>query len=92
MLAPGVSLVEPWAAAAQHVIAEHNLTTGDLRIPGLKRPFFGKAERPLFARAGGFSLTPRHPDELTPKRFKVVVAFDLPRGSYATVVLRALGQ
>lgn len=94
LLAPSVELQEPWAAAAKQLLDHHALTTDALRIPGLRRPFFGKADRQLIVSADDFSLTKAEPDDLTPKggRLKRTVAFNLPRGSYATVVLRALGQ
>lgn len=92
LLAPSVVLVEPWGPAAEAELKALGLTVSDLRVPGLKRPFFGAADRTLFAAASGFSMSPAEADELTPKRIKRTVAFELPRGSYATVVLRALGQ
>ncbi|MBY0307170.1 MAG: tRNA pseudouridine(13) synthase TruD [Phycisphaerales bacterium] len=92
LLAPSVDLVPPWGDAARAVLAEFKLTTAELRIPGLKRPFFGAADRNLIAEASSFSMSPPEPDDLTPKRVRRTVAFDLPRGSYATVVLRGLGQ
>ncbi|MFT3686239.1 MAG: tRNA pseudouridine(13) synthase TruD [Phycisphaerales bacterium] len=92
LLAPSVDLEPPWDDATRRVLAEFGVTTADLRIPGLKRPFFGAADRFLFSEATSFTMTPQAADDLTPKRIKRTVAFDLPRGSYATVVLRSLGQ
>lgn len=94
-------LAEPWRAAAEAVLAEEALTTGDLRIPGVRRPFFGEVPRALCVDAAGFELGAPEPDEMAPPppkgsrkalRFKRVASFELPRGAYATVVLRALGQ
>jgi tRNA(Glu) U13 pseudouridine synthase TruD len=43
--------------------------------------------------AQGFEMTGREPDEMSGgKRFKRTARFSLPRGAYATVVLRGLGQ
>jgi tRNA pseudouridine13 synthase len=92
LLAPSVDLEPPWDEASRRVLAELGISTADLRIPGLKRPFFGAADRMLFVEATSFTMTPQAADDLTPKRIKRTVAFDLPRGSYATVVLRSLGQ
>lgn len=84
----------PWGDAMLGALRDEGLSFADLRIPGLRRPFFGEAPRPLFVRATAFTLSPGEPDELTPggKRLKRTVSFHLPRGAYATVVLRALGQ
>jgi len=92
VLGHGSVLREPWKSAAEAVLAEEGVTTEMLRIPGLRRPQFAEVPRPLFARASGFELSACSPDEAHPHRLKRTVAFDLPRGSYATVVLRALGQ
>lgn len=97
MFAPETLLQEPWREAAEAILTEHGLSLERLRIPGLRRPAFGDASRPLFARATGFSMSPPEPDELATGgpgrvRLKRTLRFDLPRGAYATVLLRALGQ
>jgi tRNA pseudouridine13 synthase len=93
VLGPKSVLAEPWAAAATDVLAEEGIQLDELRIPGIRRPYFGEADRPLFAVADRFELTPTEPDDLGgKKRLKRTVRFDLGRGAYATVVLRALGQ
>lgn len=96
LLAPSIHIEDhpAWSAAAAGVLAAQDppLTTADLRIPGVKRPFFGAADRQLIAQATDFSLTKPADDDLTRGRIKRTVSFNLPRGSYATVVLRALGQ
>ncbi|MBE3100172.1 MAG: tRNA pseudouridine(13) synthase TruD [Planctomycetes bacterium] len=92
VLGRGSALREPWRASAEAVLAEEGVTTEMLRIPGLRRPQFAEVPRRLMAEASGFSLSAAGPDENNPRRLKRIVAFQLPRGSYATVVLRALGQ
>lgn len=92
LLAKKSELREPWADAAHRMLQREGIALSDLRVPGLDRPFFGEAPRHLIVDATAASISPRQDDELTPKRFKCEVRFELPRGSYATVVLRALGQ
>jgi tRNA pseudouridine13 synthase len=91
LLGHGSELREPWASAAEAVLAQEGIATAMLHIPGLRRPQFGEAPRRLFVRAESFSLSAPVPDQ-GPQRLCRTVAFDLPRGAYATVVLRALGQ
>jgi tRNA pseudouridine13 synthase len=80
------------AAVAESLRAE-GVRPEELRIPGLDRPFFGNAWRPLAVRASRFSITKAERDELTRgERLRRTVSFELPRGAYATVVMRALGQ
>lgn len=94
MLGPGTFLHEPWKPAVLRVLESEGLTLDRLQIPGLRRPVFGEAARALFVSATGFSIGEPQPDEYSAgsKLWKRTVSFDLPRGAYATVVLRALGQ
>lgn len=91
LLAPKSVLTPPWGEAAQAALDDEKVTLAQLRVPGLDRPFFGEAPRPLVVEATRFELSAAEPDG-TGKRVKRVTGFELPRGAYATVVLRALGQ
>jgi tRNA pseudouridine13 synthase len=89
------SLAEPWKAAASRVLDEEGIEHMEmLHIRGLDRPWFAEVPRKLFMRASKFQMSQPSEDEAQPKarRFKVTTTFTLPRGGYATVVLRALGQ
>lgn len=96
VLAKGSVLAEPWGPFAREALEAEGITLDRLTIPGLRRPFFGEADRALFVEATGFALGAWEADEDAPenssKGLKRHVGFDLPRGAYATVVLRALGQ
>lgn len=96
VLAKGSELQEPWGPFAAEALEAEGIALEKLTIPGLRRPFFGAADRTLFVDATGFALGAWEADEDAPenssKGLKRHVAFDLPRGAYATVVLRALGQ
>lgn len=95
MPAAGVVPAEPWGGAMTDALREVGLDLAQLCVPGLRRPAFGTALRPLMVRANEFSMDAPEPDDLSkakPRRFKRRVRFELPRGAYATVVLRALGQ
>jgi tRNA(Glu) U13 pseudouridine synthase TruD len=65
-----------------------------LRIPGMRRPAFSDAMRPIFAAAKIANVTAPEKDDLSTSatRLKRTLQFSLPRGAYATVLLRALGQ
>lgn len=94
VLGPRTTFDGPWADAAKAALAEEGIQRADLTIPGLRRPFFGEARRPLFVEARRFDATAAETDDLDhrPSRLKRTVSFSLPRGAYATVVLRALGH
>ncbi len=88
-------LVAPWKDAAQRVLADEGIENVEaLHIRGLDKPWFGEVPRKLFMTAERFQVSDPEPDEEQPKarRFKVTTSFTLPRGGYATVLLRALGQ
>lgn len=83
-----------WRDAMDAVLQDEGLRREDLRVPGLRRPVFGGAPRPLLFRATGFDLRPcprDHGDGADTGRVAVEARFDLPRGAYATVLLAALG-
>jgi tRNA pseudouridine13 synthase len=93
LLSSRSALEEPWRSAAEEVLDAEGIAVGDLRIPGLREPYFGEVPRTVFVDATEFSLGPFEPDEsMEEKRmFKRRLRFFLPRGSYATVLLRVLG-
>lgn len=86
------SLDGDWARAVELVLARESLTLDQLEIPTLRRPRFDPGERPLFVSAANFTLSAPAPDEFAKGRLARTARFDLPSGSYATIVLRALGQ
>lgn len=86
-------LLPPWDEIAVSVLEQEGITTDQLQIPGLRRPYFGEASRALVVASERFTMSEHEHDELSGgKRVKRTLSFELPRGSYATVVLRALGQ
>ena len=94
LLARKTELTGPWKTAAEAVLAAEGIAVTDLEIPGVRRPFFGEEPRRLFFVADKFEATAPATDDSAddPKRKKRTLSFSLPRGCYATVLLRALGQ
>ena len=95
MLAADTLLTPPWGDAARRALEAEGIRIDQLRIPGMRRPAFSSSLRAIFARASNVAVTAPEKDELattTTARFKRTLAFSLPRGTYATVLLRALGQ
>jgi tRNA pseudouridine13 synthase len=95
MLARGLTPRPPWGEAAVAALAQRGLKMEDLHVPSLRRPAFESVQRPLFVSAEAFSMSRAEEDELARAgsgRLKRTLAFTLPRGAYATVALRALGQ
>lgn len=80
---------EPWIPIAEAVLAEDGLTLDQLKIKGMDRPFFSKGDRAMRLMPADFSLA-AEPDERHAKRQKLVLNFELPRGCYATMIVKRL--
>lgn len=78
-----------WTRVAEAVLAEEGLTLAALKVPGLNKPFFSKGERAACVRPAGVRTEPGA-DELNPGRRKLLLAFELPRGSYATMFVKRI--
>ena len=80
---------EPRAALLLAVLAEDGLRPEQLKLKGSRKMFFSKGER------AGLCL-PRdlewqaEPDELNAGRSKLVLAFELARGCYATLIVKRI--
>ncbi|MFA7235475.1 MAG: tRNA pseudouridine(13) synthase TruD [Phycisphaeraceae bacterium] len=87
-------LTGPWAPAAGKILNEENLTPAELTIPGADKPAFNQVNRQLIVDATDLRIDDPLHDELQTKarRFKRTIRFTLPRGSYATIALRAIGN
>lgn len=72
------------------VLAEEGLTIADMKARVLKRAYLSKSSRPFLVFPKGVQLGPAEADDLFPGRQKVTLAFMLPRGSYATLLIKAL--
>ncbi|MFO0809762.1 MAG: tRNA pseudouridine(13) synthase TruD [Gemmataceae bacterium] len=77
----------PWADAATRVLAAEGLEWSQLKIKGVRKPFFTKGERAAFVVPSGLTGEVTD-DELNVGRSKLTLAFDLPRGCYATMVVK----
>ena len=66
---------------------EHRLAWDDLRVRHLKDVYFSKGTRPALFFAGGLAHAV-DADELAPGRKKLRLDFELPRGAYATLVVK----
>ena len=72
LFSPETALEEPWRSSAEAVLAGEGIALGDLRVPGLRSPYFGEVSRPLFVDALEFVLGPVEADESSAgaRRFK----------------------
>jgi tRNA pseudouridine13 synthase len=80
-----------WQLIVRKVLTDWGIGLADLRLPGLRRPFFSHGERAVWFRPADLRST-QHPDERHSGRRKLILSFELPRGCYATLVVKRITQ
>ena len=78
-----------WSAIADEVLRAEGLTLREMQVKGMHKPFFSKGERAGCVRPAGLSHEAAA-DELNAGAKKLVLRFELPRGSYATMVVKRI--
>ena len=76
--------------AALSVLGREDMTLESLKVPGTPQIHFDPEERPLVVVPGKLIVGEPSRDELNEGRQRVNVAFTLPPGSYATLVVKRL--
>jgi tRNA pseudouridine13 synthase len=76
--------------AALSVLAREDMTPEDLRVKDAPQIHFDHEERPLLVHPGKLVVSESRPDELNKGRRRVNLAFTLPPGAYATLVVKRL--
>lgn len=77
----------PEREVALETVAAEGLAWEDLRVKHLKDVFFSKGERAALFYPSGLSSEVAV-DELAPRRKKLCLTFELPKGAYATLVVK----
>jgi tRNA pseudouridine13 synthase len=91
LLAPATKFADPRVErAALAVLGREDMTLADLAVPATPEIHFDPEERPLLVSPGRLALGEAKPDELNRGRLRVNVAFTLPPGAYATLVVKRL--
>jgi tRNA pseudouridine13 synthase len=92
LLGPTSTFTDPKIEeAVKWVLGKEKLKLEDLRIEqASKLLFFKHEERPLLVYPGKLVIGKQRPDELNRGFLKVNIAFTLPPGSYATLVVKRL--
>ncbi|MCS6852438.1 MAG: tRNA pseudouridine(13) synthase TruD [Gemmataceae bacterium] len=80
---------DPRRPLVDAVLAEEGLTLAELKVPGLRAPFFSKGERAALCRVAGLSYETAT-DDRHPGKSKLILQFELPRGSYATLIIKRI--
>jgi tRNA pseudouridine13 synthase len=78
-----------WAGVVSAVMAEAGIPLDQMRIRGMQQPFFSKGER--IARIPVANLSAEAgDDDLNRGRRTLTLRFELPRGCYATMIVKRL--
>jgi tRNA pseudouridine13 synthase len=80
---------DPRAVLMGAVLREEGLEVAQLKLKGFREMFFSKGDRAALCLPAGL----RHglsPDELHPGRDKLELTFELPRGCYATLIVKRI--
>jgi tRNA pseudouridine13 synthase len=71
------------------VLRTEGFTLSEMKVRGLRKPFFSRGERAALCVPAGLHFR-TEPDDKHPGNQKLLLAFDLPRGSYATLIVKRL--
>jgi tRNA pseudouridine13 synthase len=80
---------DPLYPLVREVLAEESLELRDLQVRGIREMFFSRGERAALCVPNGLTAEFAD-DDLHPRRLKAMLAFDLPRGCYATLIIKAV--
>jgi len=81
----------PMLTLVTEVLAEFGLELRQLRVKYPRDSFFSKGQRAVAVAVDNLTAEPAI-DELYPGRKKLSLTFDLPRGSYATILVKRLTE
>lgn len=78
---------DPTTALMDAVLAEEDLERGQLKLKGFRQMFFSKGDRTALCLPTGLTHE-SHPDDCDAGRWKVTFCCELPRGCYATLIVK----
>jgi tRNA pseudouridine13 synthase len=82
---------DPRAALVQAVLAEEGLELGQMKVKGIREMFFSRGERAALCLPNNLEYG-TGPDERQPGRQRLQLSFDLPRGCYATLIIKRVTE
>jgi tRNA pseudouridine13 synthase len=82
---------DPRAPLIEAILTQEGIPLKELKIRAFREPFFAKGERSALCLPGSLSDEIGE-DEHHPGRRKLVLSFELPRGSYATLIMKRIQQ
>jgi tRNA pseudouridine13 synthase len=89
LMTPSQKYEGPAAEIVARLLAEEGVEPRQFRLKKLEKTFFGKGLRDVIMAPAGLKAVAGD-DDLNVGRKKMTLSFELPKGSYATVVLKRL--
>ncbi len=89
LITPSQKFAGPVGEITARILAEEKVEPRQFRLKKLEQTFFGKGLREAILAPAGLKAVEAD-DDLNRGRKKVTLSFELPRGAYATVVLKRL--
>ena len=80
------------AEAVQAVLGQEGLSLNDFKARILKKAFASKSSRALIVHPERVEVSDPENDDLGPRRWRLTLRFQLPPGSYATLVVKAISN
>lgn len=78
-------------SAVAGALEAEGMELGELKVSGLRNVRLRGAVRPMVVRPEGLEIVGPVNDELNAGRLKLTVKFGLPKGAFATIVMKRLG-
>ena len=72
------------------ILKEEGIRMEDFKIRGMVKTYFRKGERNAIIFTDKLSVTAAESDELNKGKQKMTVSFEIPRGAYATILVKRL--
>lgn len=82
---------DPRAQLLEAILQREGFRLQDMKIKGLREPFFSKGDRPVLSIPAQFRYEVLA-DDRHPGRSKLVLSFELSRGAYATLLIKRIQQ
>jgi tRNA pseudouridine13 synthase len=80
---------DPRLRLVESVLAKEGLQLTQLKLRGLRKPFFSRGDRAVFCLPEGLEYRFEN-DEKHPGRKKLALCYELGRGSYATLIVKRI--
>src|SRR5437588_6418480 len=80
---------DPHAGLTESVLAEEGFKLSDMKIKKMREPFFSKGDRAVLCLPENLT-DETSADDLHPGLKKLITSFHLPRGSYATLIVKRI--